>query len=84
MNQRNSLIVVYALTCGLGSLLVPQSINPELWPTEIDAPAILKSISFAVVSMLQVPFFLGGFAAITLNLTLPKEVTIGEIDYLPG
>lgn len=83
MDQRTSSIIVYSLTFGIGSLVVHEFINADMWPIDADASDMLWSVQFAVVSMMQVPYFLGGLAAMTMHLILPTEMAIGEVDSLP-
>lgn len=59
--------------------MVQGFVNNNLWLFDANESAFLHYISFAMISLMQVPYFLGGTAAIALHLTLPNDPVVDEM-----
>ena len=63
----------YSFLFGLGNLLAENFIDYDLWPLGEDPNDVVHTLQFAIISMMRVPYFLGGFVAVTLHLLLPED-----------
>ena len=82
-NQRTATIVLFALVFGLSNSVMHNFIDFTLWPLHSDAGQFVRSLRFAIISMLRVPYFLGGLAATSLHLLLPEDIAVGGENCLP-
>ena len=65
--------MLYAFVFGLGNILVANFITSGIWPLGEDPNDVVHTLQFAITSMISVPYFLGGFVAVTLHLLLPAD-----------
>lgn len=82
-DRRSCIILFFAFSFGLGNIVLGNFITTNLWPLGPDPRGFEESLQYAVISAMEVPYFMGGITAIILHLILPKDMELGYIDTLP-
>lgn len=82
-DRRNTILLLGALTIGMGNIVLTNFITRRLWILRDDARGFETSMHLAIIQTMEVPYLLGGVAAVILNFILPKDMELGYNDTLP-
>ena len=70
--------MVYSLAFGLAHIITEPFFTGRIWRKDEDIKEFVETLRYAIITLLQAPYVVGGAVAVILYYVLPKDMELDQ------